>query len=45
MNADSLLTERHGLTESEAFERIRSEARSARRPLIEVVDELLSDDH
>jgi AmiR/NasT family two-component response regulator len=33
--------ERHGLGDREAFDRIRSEARSTRRPLIEVVDALL----
>jgi AmiR/NasT family two-component response regulator len=39
--AKGMLMERHGLEERDAFERIRSEARSARRPLIEVVDEVL----
>jgi AmiR/NasT family two-component response regulator len=41
--AKGILMERHGLGDREAFERIRSEARSGRRPLIEVVDEMLSD--
>ena len=40
--AKGMLMERHGLDEDEAFERIRREARSTRRPLIEVVDELLA---
>jgi AmiR/NasT family two-component response regulator len=39
--AKGVLMERHGLGDREAFERIRSEARSSRRPLIEVVDGLL----
>jgi AmiR/NasT family two-component response regulator len=34
--------ERHALGDREAFERIRSTARSERRPLIDVVDELLA---
>lgn len=40
--AKGVLMERHGLSDREAFERIRSEARSGRRPLIDVVDELLA---
>jgi AmiR/NasT family two-component response regulator len=36
-----MLMERHDLSDREAFERLRSEARSTRRPLIEVVDALL----
>jgi AmiR/NasT family two-component response regulator len=40
--AKGLLMERHRIGDREAFERIRSEARSGRRPLIDVVDELLS---
>ena len=40
--AKGLLMERHGLTGDEAFERIRGEARSSRRPLMGVVDELLA---
>jgi AmiR/NasT family two-component response regulator len=39
--AKGMLMERHGLSDRDAFERIRREARSARRPLIDVVDELL----
>jgi AmiR/NasT family two-component response regulator len=42
--AKGILMERHDLGDREAFERIRSEARGARRPLIDVVDELLSSD-
>ena len=42
--AKGILMERHDVGDREAFERIRSEARGARRPLIEVVDELLSSD-
>ncbi|MDX6721664.1 MAG: two-component system, response regulator PdtaR [Solirubrobacteraceae bacterium] len=42
--AKGMLMERHGLADQEAFERIRTEARSARRPLIEVVDDLLGAD-
>ncbi len=40
--AKGLLMERHGLSGDEAFERMRGEARSARRPLLQVVDELLA---
>ena len=36
--------ERHGLDDRAAFERIRAQARDARRPLIDVVDELLADE-
>ena len=39
--AKGMLMERHDLSDREAFERLRSEARSTRRPLIDVVDELL----
>jgi response regulator NasT len=39
--AKGVLMERHGLGDREAFERLRGEARSARRPLIDVVDDLL----
>ena len=42
--AKGMLMERHALSDREAFERIRSEARSTRRPLIEVVDALLETD-
>jgi AmiR/NasT family two-component response regulator len=40
--AKGLLMERHGIDERAAFERLRGEARSSRRKLLEVVDELLS---
>jgi AmiR/NasT family two-component response regulator len=40
--AKGILMERHGLPDRVAFERIRSQARSSRRPLIEVVDEMLA---
>ena len=40
--AKGLLMERHGVAGDEAFERIRREARSSRRPLMTVVDELLA---
>ncbi len=40
--AKGILMERHAVGEQEAFERIRREARSSRRRLIEVVDELLA---
>lgn len=40
--AKGILMERYGIGDREAFERIRTEARAGRRPLIEVVDELLS---
>jgi AmiR/NasT family two-component response regulator len=39
--AKGVLMERHDLGDREAFERMRSEARAARRPLIDVVDDLL----
>ena len=39
--AKGMLMERHDLSDREAFERLRSDARSTRRPLIDVVDELL----
>ena len=42
--AKGILMERHDVGDREAFERMRSEARSSRRPLIEVVDELLGSD-
>ena len=38
--AKGVLMERHDLDDRAAFERMRSEARGARRPLIDVVDEL-----
>jgi AmiR/NasT family two-component response regulator len=40
--AKGIVMERHALGDREAFERIRSTARSERRPLIDVVDELLA---
>jgi response regulator NasT len=42
--AKGVLMERHALDDRAAFERIRTEARGARRPLIDVVDELLRSD-
>jgi AmiR/NasT family two-component response regulator len=33
--------ERHGIDDGTAFERIRSQARSERRPIMSVVQELL----
>jgi response regulator NasT len=42
--AKGMLMERHALDDRAAFERIRSRARDARRPLIDVVDELLKDE-
>jgi len=39
--AKGRLMERHGLSEQEAFERIRGEARSRRRPLMDIVDGML----
>ena len=42
--AKGILMERHDLGDREAFERIRTQARGSRRPLIEVVDELLASD-
>jgi AmiR/NasT family two-component response regulator len=42
--AKGILMERHEVGDREAFDRIRSEARGARRPLIDVVDDLLSSD-
>jgi response regulator NasT len=42
--AKGILMERHSLDDRAAFERMRSQARDARRPLIEVVDELLRSD-
>jgi AmiR/NasT family two-component response regulator len=40
--AKGILMERHGVGDREAFERLRAQARASRRPLIEVVDELLA---
>jgi response regulator NasT len=42
--AKGVLMERHALDDRAAFERIRAQAREGRRPLIEVVDELLHSD-
>jgi AmiR/NasT family two-component response regulator len=42
--AKGVLMERHALDDRAAFERIRSQARDAQRPLIDVVDELLEGD-
>jgi response regulator NasT len=39
--AKGVLMERHGVDDRAAFERIRARARETRRPLIDVVDELL----
>lgn len=39
--AKGLLMERHGISDEEAFERIRSKARSERRAIMSVVEELL----
>ena len=41
--AKGILMERHALGDREAFERIRRTARDARRPLIDVVDEMLGE--
>jgi response regulator NasT len=42
--AKGMLMERHAVGDRDAFERIRADARSSRRPLIDVVDDLLSGD-
>ena len=42
--AKGILMERHGLGDREAFERIRRTARDARRPIMDVVDEVLAAD-
>ena len=42
--AKGVLMERHGLSEDAAFARMRSAARSSRRPLTEVVDGVLASD-
>jgi AmiR/NasT family two-component response regulator len=39
--AKGVLMERHGIGDQEAFQRLRGAARSGRRPLIDLVDELL----
>jgi AmiR/NasT family two-component response regulator len=40
--AKGVLMERHGIEDQEAFDRLRSEARSSRRKLVDVVDEVLA---
>jgi len=42
--AKGILMERHALGDREAFERIRRTARDARRPIMDVVDEVLAAD-
>jgi AmiR/NasT family two-component response regulator len=42
--AKGVLMERHAIDERDAFERLRGEARSSRRKLMEVVDAVLSDE-
>jgi len=42
--AKGILMERHALGDREAFERIRQTARDARRPIMDVVDEVLAAD-
>ena len=42
--AKGILMERHALGDREAFERIRQTARDARRPIMDVVDEVLASD-
>jgi response regulator NasT len=41
--AKGILMERHGISDQEAFERMRSSARSSRRQLIEVVQEVIEE--
>jgi response regulator NasT len=41
--AKGILMERHGIGDQEAFDRIRGEARSSRRALIDVVEQILAD--
>jgi AmiR/NasT family two-component response regulator len=40
--AKGILMERHGIGDQEAFDRMRSEARSSRRPLIDVCEDVVS---
>jgi AmiR/NasT family two-component response regulator len=40
--AKGVLMERHGIGDQEAFERIRADARDSRRPLMDIVDDLLA---
>lgn len=42
--AKGMLMERHGAEEAKAFDMIRSEARSSRRKLMDVIDEVLAGD-
>ena len=42
--AKGILMERHGLDDQQAFDRLRSQARSSRRKLLEVVEEVLDSD-
>ena len=42
--AKGILMERHEIGEQEAFDRIRGEARSTRRPLIDVVNDVIGSD-
>ena len=39
--AKGVLMERHGITDDEAFDRLRRQARDSRRPIMGVVDDLL----
>ena len=41
--AKGILMERHGIGDQEAFDRIRGEARSSRRPLIDVVQDVVGE--
>jgi AmiR/NasT family two-component response regulator len=42
--AKGILMERHGIGDQEAFDRLRGEARSSRRQLIDVVEEVVADE-
>jgi len=42
--AKGVLMERHGIGDQEAFDRLRGEARSSRRQLIDVVEEVVADE-
>ena len=42
--AKGILMERHGIRDQEAFERMRTAARSSRRPLIDVVRDVIGED-
>jgi AmiR/NasT family two-component response regulator len=39
--AKGVLMERHGISDQQAFDRLRTEARDGRRPLMDIVDELV----